>query len=45
MDRIPDHPVGRRWRVHMADILETIDGVVPRVEVLERMFVLAKAGK
>ncbi len=40
MDRIPDHPVSRRWRVHMADILETVDGIVPRVEPLERMFVL-----
>ena len=40
MDRIADHPVGRRWRVHMADILETVDGVVPRVEPLERMFSL-----
>lgn len=40
MDRIPEHPVGKRWRVHMADILETVDGVVPRVEPLERMFTL-----
>lgn len=45
MDRIPDHPVGRRWRAHMADILETVEGIVPRVEPLERMFVLSADDK
>lgn len=44
MDKIPDHPVGRRWRAHMADILETVEGVVPRVEPLERMFKLSTDG-
>ena len=45
MDRIPDHPVGRRWRAHMADILETVEGIVPRVEPLARMFVLSAGDK
>ncbi|MBL8689399.1 MAG: L-rhamnose mutarotase [Rhodospirillaceae bacterium] len=45
MDRIPDHPVGQRWRAHMADILETVEGIVPRVEPLERMFVLSAGDK
>ena len=45
MDRIPDHPVGQRWRAHMADILETVEGVVPRIESLQRMFVLSVGDK
>ena len=45
MDRIPGHPVGQRGRAHMADILETVEGIVPRVEPLERMFVLSADDK
>lgn len=41
MDRIPDHPVGRRWRAYMADVLETFEGTVPRVDPLTRMFSLS----
>jgi L-rhamnose mutarotase len=41
MAGIPDHPVGQRWRAHLADILETVEGVVPRVDPLERMFSLS----
>ena len=36
-----DHPVAQRWRAHMADILETTRGTTPRIDPLERMFVLS----
>ncbi len=41
VDRIPDHPVGRRWRAYMPDVLETVEGTVPRVDPLTRMFSLS----
>ena len=44
MDKLPDHPVAQRWRVHMADILETTDGVAPVIDPLTRMFALSASG-
>lgn len=44
MDGMTDHPVGQRWRAHMADILETTTGIVPRVDPLTRMFALSASG-
>ncbi len=41
MDGMADHPVAQRWRAHMADILETADGVVPVIDPLTRMFQLS----
>ena len=41
MDGMTDHPVAQRWRAHMADILETTTGIVPRVDPLTRMVALS----
>lgn len=43
--KLPDHPVAQRWRAHMADMLETTDGVAPVIDPLTRMFALSAPGK
>jgi len=38
MDRLPDHPVMRRWWAHMADLMRTHPDGSPVVEPLPPMF-------
>lgn len=39
---VPESPVIRRWRAHMADVLE-MDGDGPRRTTIERVFLLTSA--
>lgn len=41
MDRLPEHPVVRRWWDHMADLMETEGHNVPVQVPLRRVFHLA----
>jgi len=41
MAELPDHPVTRRWRAYMADILEIESGTKPIIDPLIRMFSLS----